>query len=222
MFKTALISLLSLSLCLPAIAGDEDRKRAEREAELRRMREKESSRAMEAAEHFGNIEKYAERYAWAKEEFKFEFDGLMAKRKAASRAWQQAAERLKRANDWRDVHAIKMSAYQADAVAYLAERELKAHGSENHWSKTAERLDTPEAKQAAKALIENERKMIEATRQKLAREHELRELEFKHHQLERAMEEEHEKKHRKEREQHDHKPEPKPEHNPGPPKIRIE
>ena len=221
MIKPTLITLLSVSLFLPALGGDEDRKRAEREAELRHMRDKESGRAMEAAQHFGNIAKYEERYGWAKEDFKFEFDGLLAKRKAAGRAWQEAAERLKRAGDWQDVHAIKMAAYRADAIAYLAERELKAQGSERQWMRDADKAGTEEAAKVARAMIENQRKMIEVLRAKLAREHELRELEHKHHLLERAQREQHEKARRQHEEKHRPEPKPEPERR-DPPKIRIE
>jgi len=230
MIKATLLTLLSASLCMPAFAGDEDAKRAEREAELRRMREKETQRANESAQYAGDMEGLERKFGWAKEDLKNQYNDLIEKRKASARAWKEAAAQLGRAQDYDQVHAIKIPAYQAGAIAQLAELELRAAGSERYWQSSADKAGSESAKQAARKLIENQKKIIEANREKLIKEHQLRELERTRNELEDAFQQECDKARRKDQEEHNHKPdrkpeprpEPKPEHRPEPPKIRIE
>lgn len=236
MIKSTLLSILAVSLCLPALAEDDAAKRAEREAELRRMREKESQRANEAAQYAGDMESLERKFGWAKEDLRDQYNDLIEKRRAAAGAWKEAAQKLSRANDYDQVHALKITAYQAGAIAQLAELELRAAGSERSWNSSAEKANSEAAKQAARKLIENQKKMVDATRDKLIKEHQLRELERSRNELEDEFQKQCDNARRKETDQrdkgrkpeprHEHrpeppKPEPQPEHR-DPPKIRIE
>jgi len=216
------ISILAGLLCLPVMAGDDGRQ----EEWMKELRAKEAKRAVEAAQYVGNIEELEKKYGWLKENDREKYDDMINKSKAAAREWQRVAEQVGRARDQEEISALKLPAYRAGAIAELARLELKAAGSEREWKRSAEKSGSDEVERLARKLIENQRRTIETTTEKLVREHQLRELALERGQLEKEMREQYEKARNKERERdrgHDkpqepqrppHKEEPKP---PAPP-----
>ena len=223
-----LITILTASLCLTAF-GEVDHR-------LKRDREKEAGRCMERANWHGNAEEFEKKFGWAKKDFGHQLHGLREKRMAASRAWKEAAAKIKHAENHAQIDAVKMAAYQAGAEAYLAELELKADSSEKKWKESAEKIGTREAEQAARQLIENQRNTIEVHKAKMLREHQLRQLAWQKHELGTALEKEYHEMRQKEEQARNKgrkpsntngRPLKKPDHDkpaarPDPPKIRIE
>jgi len=222
MKKPILLSLLTALLCLPALAGtgDEDR--------MKEARDKEVRRANEAASYVAVDQRFEEKYAWAKQDFPDQYRKMIDKRREAERAWKEAAGRLSRAKDYPEIDAIKIPAHQAAAIAYLAELELKAAASEKRWLASAEKSGSETARKASRALIENQRLSLEATKEKYIQENQLRELAKQRNELERMLDEEYNKMRRQEEDKRrkpddHHRPDNKPEPSkPEPPKIRIE
>ena len=192
---------------------------------------------MERANWHSNAEEFEKKFGWAKKDFGHQLHGLREKRMAASRAWKEAAAKIKHAQNQTQIDAIKMAAYQAGAEAYLAELELKADSSEKRWKESAEKIGTREAEKAARELMENQRNTIEVHKAKMLREHQLRQLAWQKHELGNVLEGEY----RKAREKEEHarnnngrkpsntyrRPLKKPDHDkpaakPEPPRIRIE
>ncbi len=188
-------------LSLPAQAGDDDKRHEEY---MKRVREKEVGRANEAAKDLGDMEDLEKRYGWLKENHGDKYDEYKEKRKVAAQDWREVAKRIGRAKNTEEVDVIKMSAYKSNAIAELARLELRAAGSEANWLKSAEKTDSGAAKRAARALIDNQRSMIEVTKQKLISEQRLRELSIERQKLEGEMRDEYEKSREKER--NDRKP----------------
>ncbi len=227
MIKPAFVSLLAASLCLPALAEVDHRVKSDRE--------RDSRRCMERAKELSNMEAFEKKFGWSKEHFGHQRHKLLEKRKAASMAWKDTAEKLKHAQNHAQIDALKIAAYQASAEAYLAELELRADSSEKKWKGTAEKVGTETAKKAARDLIENQRNAIEVHKAKMMREHQLRGLAWQKHEQENILEAEY-KKMREQEEQARNKgrkpsntngrplkkPDPKPAAKPEPPKIRIE
>lgn len=223
MKTTALIALTTAALCLPVLAG------ADEEARLQQARDKEMKRAMESAEYAAVDKRFEEKYGWAKEDFPDHHRKLVEKRRDAERAWKEAAGRMGRARDYDEIQTCKIPAYQASAMAHLAEMELKAASAERNWLRSAEKSGSETARKAARALVDNEKQTFEATREKYIRENKLRELAKQRSELEAILEEEYDKTKRREedkrrkpderREREEKRPEPE---KPSPPKIRIE
>ena len=227
MIKHALITVFAAALCLPALAEVDHR--------TKREREKEAGRCMERSRSLANMEEFEKKFGWSKENFGHQRHTLMEKRKAASRAWKEAAEKIKHAQNMDQVNALKIGAYQASAEAYLAELELKADGSEKRWKDSADKIGTETAKQAVRELIENQKNVIEVHKAKMLREHQLRGLAWQKHEQENILEAEYRKMREKEEQARNNgrkpsntngrplkKPDIQPAARPEPPKIRIE
>ena len=227
MKKPILITILAASLCLPALAEVDHRVKADRE--------KESRRCMERSKNLVNMEEFEKKFGWSKEHFGNQRHKLLEKRKAASRAWKEAGEKIKHAQNHDQIDALKIAAYQAGAEAYLAELELRADGAEKRWMGTAEKVGTEAAKKAARDLVENQRLVMEVTKSKMLSEHHLRGLAWQKHEHENILNGEYRKAREKEEQARNkgrkpsntngrpiRKPDPKPAAKPEPPKIRIE
>ena len=229
MKKSIITTILTAALCLPALAEVDHRVKADRE--------KESRRCMEKVKWFSSEEEFEKKFGWAKKDFGHQLHGLREKRMAASRAWKDAAEKIKHAQNHAQIDALKIAAHQAGGEAYLAELELKAAGSERRWKADAEKIGTGEAKDAARALIEQQRLIIEVTKNKILSEHHLRGLAWQKHEKESILKGEYAKMREKEEQARrkpgrkpsntNGRPLRKPDHDkpaarPDPPKIRIE
>ncbi len=227
MTKHALITVFAAALCLPALAEVDHR--------VKNDRERESRRCMEKVKWFSSEEEFDKKFGWAKKDFGQQLHGLREKRMAASRAWKDAAEKIKHAQNHAQIDALKIAAYQAGSEAYLAELKLKADGAERRWKGDAEKIGTREAEDAARALIEQQRLVIEVTKNKMMSEHHLRGLAWQKHEKENILKGEYAKMREKEEQARNKgrkpsntngrplkKPDQKPAAKPEPPKIRIE
>lgn len=224
MKRISLLVVSSLLLGLPALAVSDD------EARRKAAREKEVERAGVSAQNLAIDRRFEEKYAWAKEDFPDHYRKLVDKRREAQQAWQNAARCMQGAQDHDQLNACKIPAYQASALAHLAEMELKGQSAQRRWLSSAEKAGSEVARKASWALIENQKQTYEATRENYLRENQLRELSKQQAELEKLLDEEYEKATRRE-EATRRKPEPqrtrekkpvaKPE-QPAPPKIQIE
>lgn len=187
--KYLIIALCGL-VVLPAHAGDDDKRHEEW---MKEAREKEMRRAQEAAKEQGDMEGMEKKYGWMKEKYGEQYQDYTKKRKAAAEEWSNVAKRISRANNYEEINALKMPAQRADAIAELSRLELRAASAEENWMKTAEKADTGSAKRVAKALAENQREIIQVTKQKMISEQRLRELSVQHDKLEQEMRGEYEK-----------------------------
>lgn len=217
-----LLAITVAALCLPAMAEDD---------RIKRDRAKEMRRAEDAAAYVSVNERFLEKFKWAKEDYPDHYRKLVEKKQEAEKAWKDAARRMQRAKNHDQFNACKIPAYQAGAMAYLAEMELKAEASEKRWLSSAEKLGTEIARKASRSLIENQRQAYEATKQKMIYENQLRELAWQRSELEdllegesRKMREAEEAKRRKPKSDRatNKKLEEKEVRPTVPPKIRIE
>ena len=217
MHKHTFLTFTMVCLCLPAFAQVDSR--------FIRDRDKEISRCMEKAEHFEEMEDFEKRWGWAKEHFGHQFHHLLEKRKAASKAWRDAANGIRHAQNHHHIDGTKIAAFKADSAAYIAELELRSAGMKRRWNDTADKIGTEEASRAAKDLIETQRLYVEVAKNKALNEQHLRGLDWQRVEKQKALDAEAEQERRKsntngrplKKEQND-----KPEGKPHPPKIIIE
>ena len=217
MFRSTCLIILSSILCLPALA--------EVDARFRRERDKEFNRCMERAEEFGNVEAFEKRWDWAKENFGHQLHDVREKRRAAAKAWKDAANGIKHAQNHHHIDGIKIAAFQAGSAAYIAELELRSAGMKKRWNDTAEKIDTDAARKAAKDLIENQRLYVEVAKNKALNEQHLRGLDWQRQEKLKALEAEEEKERCKSNTTGRPTKKPakdKPAARPDPPKLLIE
>jgi hypothetical protein len=193
--------MLSAFLIQPLLAGTP----AEREEEIRRMREKEAERAKIAAQSFSDQESFVKKYETLKESEPRLFADAMEKRLLAAKAWTAVASGVGTVDGYEQLTALKMPAYDAEAVAEIARMEMKAAYSEKDWKRNAEKSDSKDASALAEQMIQNQRAVIQATKQKYSSERLLRQLEIDRTQIEKKMRDAYEQSKRKEQEKRERK-----------------
>lgn len=171
--------LLSALLTQPAWAGSP----SEIESETRRLREKESGRAREMAQSLGDREDFDEKYKPFKESDPELFSAALEKRQLAAKAWQTAAEALTKVNSYEEANSVKAAAQDAEDVAEIARMEMRAAGAEKEWKRIAEKYKSRESEALAGQLIQNQRNLIQTTKQRMLSQKQLRQLEIERNQL---------------------------------------
>lgn len=173
---------------------------------MKRAREKEASRAKETAENFADREDFEKKYESLKENHPTQFATAMDKRQLAAKAWRTAAEGISSASSYEQISVLKMPAYDAEGAAELARLELKATGAEQEWKRSAEKSDSREVAATAEQLIQNQKAIIQATRQNLISQRTLRQLEIDRTNLEKKMREAYENSRKERQPEKDKKP----------------
>lgn len=181
--KMKSFALIAACLCQPLLAGTP----AEKENEIKRMREKEQHRASEAAAIFANREDFEKKYESMKEDFPTQFAAAVEKRQLAAKAWKAAADGIAGANSYEQLYMLKAPAYDAEGAAELARLELKAAAAEREWKRSAEKSDSRQVTAAAEQLIQNQKAFMQASRQNLTNQKALRQLEIQRSILDRQM-----------------------------------
>lgn len=177
--------LIVACLYQPLVAGSSE----DRAEEIKRMRTKESTRAKETADLAEDREGFEKRYGWIKETSPTLFSAAMEKQLMAAKAWRKASEELANADGYDQVNAIKLPAYEAEAAAEIARLELKAAGAEREWKRNAEKSGSREVSAIAEQMIQNQKNIIQTTRQHQASQRMLRQLEIERMQLDKKMRE---------------------------------
>ncbi len=227
-----IFAMIAACLCQSLLAGSP----ADKEDEMKRVREKEANRAKEIAVNFANQEDFEKKYESIKEDFPTQFAAAVEKRRLAAKAWQAVADGIAGANSYDQISALRMPAYDAEGGAELARLELKAAAAEREWKKSAEKSDSREVATAAEQLIQNQKAIIQATRQNMVSQRALRQLEIERSNLDKKMRDSYERAKRDQQEKRedkdkhssrDHEKKPSPEHknDPGndrPGKILVE
>lgn len=140
-------------------------------------------------------------------------------------------------DSYEQVAAVKAPAQDAEEAAEITRMEMKAAGSEREWKRTLEKYKSREFEALIGQLVQNQRSNIQASKQRMMSQKQLRQLEIERNQLsaklremqDKAREEEQRKRdkdssrdkdreHDKDREKDHHK-----ESNPGNPgKVLVE
>lgn len=175
--------MITVCLCQSLLAGSP----ADREDEMKRAREKEAGRARDAAENFGNLQDFEKKYESLKENYPAQFAAAVEKRRQAANAWQTAANGIASANSYEQISALKMPAYDAEGGAELARLEMKAAAAEKEWKSSAEKSGSREVAAAAEQMIQNQKAIIQATRQNMSSQRALRQLEIERSNLDQKM-----------------------------------
>jgi hypothetical protein len=162
---------------------------SDKEDEMNRAREKEAGRARDTAAKFADQESFTKSYEYLKKANSFQFASALEKRKAASKAWQAVADGMGKANTYDQISALKAPAYDAEAIAELARLELRAAGSEKEWKKTVDKSGSKEVAAAAALLLQNQNTFIQTTKQYMASQKALRQIEIERNSLEKKMRE---------------------------------
>lgn len=196
-----IFAMITACLCQSLFAGSP----ADKEDEMKRMREKEAGRAKEIAVNFANQEDFEKKYESIKEDFPSQFAAAVEKRRLAAKAWQAVADGIAGVNSYDQINALRMPAYDAEGSAELARLELKAAAAEREWKKTAEKSDSREVATAAEQLIQNQKAIILATRQNLISQRALRQLEIERSNLDKKMRDSYENSKRDQQQKRDDK-----------------
>ncbi len=197
--KIKTIVLLAACLTQPALAGSP----AEKDNETKRMREKESGRALEAAKMLDDKEDFTDKYEHLKESDPGLFATALEKRLLAAKAWQTAAAGLAKIDSYDQINAWKAPAYDAEEVAEIARMELRAAGAEKEWKRAVERYKSREFETLAGQLVQNQRAIIQTTKQRMLSQRQLRQLEIERSQLSNTMREMQDKAREEERNKRD-------------------
>jgi hypothetical protein len=172
--KIRTLALLTACLAQPLLADTP----SDKDNETKRMREKESARAREAAAGFADKADFTEKYEQLKESEPGLFAEALDKRLLAAKAWQNAAEAFTKIDSSDQIGAVKAPAHDAEEVAEIARMEMRAAAAEKEWKRTAEKYKSRELEQLAGQLIQNQRNIIQATKQRMMGQRQLRQLEI--------------------------------------------
>lgn len=197
--KIRTLVLLAACLSQPALAGPP----ADKDNETMRMREKESGRALEAAKLFEDKEDFTEKYKHLKESDPGLFAAALEKRLLAAKAWQTAAAGLAKIDNYDQINVWKAPAYDAEEVAEIARMELRAAGAEREWKNALEKYKSREVEALAGQLIQNQRSIIQATKQRMLSQRQLRQLEIERSRLSNQLREMQDKAREEERNKRD-------------------
>jgi len=160
---------------------------ADKEKEIQRMQEKESLRARETADSLSDRETFEKRYGWLKNDNASLFAQAFEKQQLAAKAWRTAADGMSRATGNDQINALKIPAYDADAAAEIARLELKAAASEKDWKRSAEKYKSKNVESLSAQLMQNQKTLIQTTKQHMASQKLLRQLEVERIQLDKKM-----------------------------------
>ena len=199
--KMRIFALIATCLCQHLHADPA----ADKENEIRRMQEKEAGRARETADILADREAFEKRYGSIKTDNASLFAQAAEKQQLAAKAWRTAADGISRATSYDQMNALRIPAYDADAAAEIAKLELRVAASEKDWKRSAEKYKSREVEAISAQLIQNQKTLIQTTKQHMASQKLLRQLEVERAQLDKKMRDACENARRAEQEERDKK-----------------
>lgn len=171
--KTRSLSILvffSLAMSLLAGDGKDDR--------MKKAIEKDSKRALESAKRNGDMKYYEKRYGHLKESHPEQYTAMIQARKNAASVWSDVAKKIASAKDYDEIHAHRVTAYDAQDIAELALFEMKSAESISNWQEMAEKSGSKEMSEIAQKLVTKQEELVQATISRFVAEKSRRQLEL--------------------------------------------
>lgn len=197
--KIRTIVWLAACLSQPVLAGSP----SDKDNETKRIRKKESGLALKAAKIFEDKDDFTEKYKHLKESEPGLFAAALEKRLLAAKAWQTAAAGLAKIENYDQSNVWKAPAYDAEEVAEIARMELRAAGAEREWNNAVDKYKSPKFAALARQLVQNQRAIIQSTKQRMLSQKQLRQLEIERSRLSNQLREMQDKARKEERNKKD-------------------